>query len=129
MLNSIIDSVVILINILSNRLLGHLYIAEAFILLDRIPEALEHLKPDYSNYMLPNDQETQKPKRSWKPDNSASTRAVFQYNLAVVLALKGDLQKAADLLKQVWLTKGPQCEIPVQMISLALYIELSLGTL
>lgn len=28
---------------------------------------------------------------------------------------------------QVWLTKGPQCEIPVQIISLALYIELSLG--
>lgn len=110
-----------------NKLLGHLYIAESFILLDRIPEALEHLKPDYCNYMLPNDQEQKTAKRSWKPDNSDSARAVFQYNLAVVLALKGDLQKAADLLKQVWLTKGPQCEIPVQMISLALYIELSLG--
>lgn len=30
---------------------------------------------------------------------------------------------------QVWLTKGPQCDIPVQIISLALYIELSLGKL
>lgn len=83
------------------RLLGHLYIAEALVLLDRIPEALEHLKPDYSNYMLPSDDEPQKIAKTWKPDNSASSRAVFQYNLAVVLALKGDLQRAAELLKQV----------------------------
>lgn len=39
--------------------------------------------------------------RPWKPDNSASAKAVFQYNLAVVLALKGDLFKAAEILKQV----------------------------
>lgn len=89
------------ISVYLGRLLGHLYIAEAFILLDRIPEALEHLKPKYSNYMLPNDGETPVTIRSWKPDNSASTRAVFQHNLAVALALKGELQKAAELLKQV----------------------------
>ena len=70
--------------------------------MDRITEALEHLKSDFGNYGLP--AELSDPNfvvRQWKPDNSASARSVFQYNLAVVLALKGDLLKAAELLKQV----------------------------
>lgn len=84
------------------RLLAHLYIAEAFIFLDRIPQALEHLKTDFSNYGLPNELSGSNfSVRQWKPDNSASARTVFQYNLAAVLALKGDLLKAAELLKQV----------------------------
>lgn len=84
--------------------------AEAFVLLDRIPEALEHLKSDFSSYMLPFDTKEATTSveaismRQWKPDNSASARAVFQYNLAVVLALKGELLKAAELLKQASFT-------------------------
>lgn len=75
--------------------------------MDRIPEALDYLKSDFNNYIAQFDSKEKSVTsteaisvRQWKPDNSASARAVFQYNLAVVLALKGDLLKAAELLKQ-----------------------------
>jgi hypothetical protein len=37
----------------------------------------------------------------WKPDKQKSAKAVLYYNLAVALTLRGDLDKAGELLKQV----------------------------
>jgi len=37
----------------------------------------------------------------WKPDEHKSAKAVLYYNLAVALTLRGDLDKAGELLKQV----------------------------
>lgn len=37
----------------------------------------------------------------WKPDKQKSAKAVLYYNLAVALTLRGDLDKAGEILKQV----------------------------
>ncbi|CAG2057185.1 unnamed protein product, partial [Timema podura] len=63
----------------------------------------------------------------WFPHSLPTARAVLQYNLAVAFAIRGELEKAGDTLKQVWLSKNVSCDIPVHVIMLALYIELQLG--
>nr|CAD7410395.1 unnamed protein product [Timema cristinae] len=70
--------------------------------------------------------EEHKPLKGWFPHSLPTARAVLQYNLAVAFAIRGELEKAGDTLKQVWLSKNVSCDIPVHVIMLALYIELQL---
>lgn len=51
----------------------------------------------------------------------------MQYNIAVCKTLKGQLDQAASLLKQIWQARGPNCKVPAHIIMLVLYIELQLG--
>ncbi|XP_011494326.1 PREDICTED: CCR4-NOT transcription complex subunit 10-B [Ceratosolen solmsi marchali] len=127
----------------AHLLLGNLYAAESLIFLDRIYEALEHLKPenlqDINTYIpigeVVGDKEKiieeiieQKPSRiSWYPLNIATAKSILRYNLAVAYAIRGELDKSGEILKQVWTSKGPDCDVPIHIIMLALYIELQLG--
>ncbi|XP_049815673.1 CCR4-NOT transcription complex subunit 10 [Schistocerca nitens] len=126
----------------AHQLLGHLYCAEALILLDKISEAVEHLQPDCvkdlslispavekegekDKYDVMTDQS--KPLKQWFPTSVPTARVVLQYNLAVAFAIRGELDKAGETLKQVWTSKSPSCDVPIHAIMLALYIELQLG--
>jgi len=50
----------------------------------------------------------------------------MQVNMAAAFAIKGDLDKAGELLKYIWSLKT-KVDIPLQIVMLALYIELQLG--
>ncbi|KAJ8679261.1 hypothetical protein QAD02_015048 [Eretmocerus hayati] len=124
-------------------LLGNLYAAESLIFLDRFYEALEYLKPenlqDVSTYIpimevvgdkdkLMEEVIEQKPSKvTWYPSNVPTAKSILRYDLAVAYAIRGELDKSGEILKQVWTSKGPDCDIPIHVIMLALYIELQLG--
>lgn len=122
------------------KMLGNLYAAESLIFMDKISEALEYLQPenlqDLNTFISVPDQEKDKEKveevvtkpiKAWYPTTVSTGIAIFRYNLAVAYAIRGELDKAGEMLKQVWMSKEPDCDIPVQVIMLALYIELQLG--
>ncbi|XP_024943516.1 CCR4-NOT transcription complex subunit 10 isoform X2 [Cephus cinctus] len=124
------------------RLLGNLYAAESLIFMDKINEAIEYLKPeniqDLSTYLpiletLDKDKEKTEETivtpigcKAYYPTSLPTGKAVLCYNLAVAYAIRGELDKSGETLKQVWMSKGPDCDIPIQVIMLALYIELQL---
>lgn len=123
------------------RMLGNLYAAESLILMDKISEAIEYLKPENIqdlNTCMPvpeaqdkekekTDEVISKPIKMWYPTTVPTGIAVFRYNLAVAYAIRGELDKSGETLKQVWMSKGSDCDLPIHVIMLALYIELQLG--
>ncbi|KAK5647472.1 hypothetical protein RI129_002364 [Pyrocoelia pectoralis] len=120
-----------------HRLLGHLYAAEALVLLDKIADALEHLNPEnvkdislhlpVSEIINEKDNIATNPPSKWFPTNLISARAVIHYNIAVCKTLRGQLDQAATLLKQIWKGCGSNSQVPALIIMLVLYIELQLG--
>ncbi|XP_076226498.1 CCR4-NOT transcription complex subunit 10 isoform X2 [Nomia melanderi] len=123
------------------KMLGNLYAAESLIFMDKISEAIEYLKPENIqdlNTFVPipetqdkdkdkNDEFVSKPIKMWYPTTVPTGIAVLKYNLAVAYAIRGELDKSGETLKQVWMSKGPDCDVPIHVIMLALYIELQLG--
>ncbi|XP_025073505.1 CCR4-NOT transcription complex subunit 10 isoform X2 [Pogonomyrmex barbatus] len=123
------------------KMLGNLYAAESLIFMDKISEALEYLKlenlQDLNIFIsVPEVQEKDKEKadevmlksiKAWYPTTVSTGTAVLRYNLAVAYAIRGELDKSGEILKQIWISKEPDCDIPIQVIMLALYIELQLG--
>jgi len=83
------------------RFLGHLYAAEALILSDKPNEAIDMLKESNAFDDIEPEIHEQLKTEQWKPDKQKSAKAVLYYNLAVALTLRGDLDKAGELLKQV----------------------------
>lgn len=51
----------------------------------------------------------------------------MQYNMAVAKTIRGQLDQAAALLKQIWQARTSACKVPAHIIMLVLYIELQLG--
>lgn len=129
----------------AHRLLGHLYAAEAYLMCNRISDAIDHLNPDKIkdiSLAFPNPSELDKERASdpdkdsgeakrnmqnWCPNKIGTARAVLQYNLAVAFATRGELDKAGETLKRVFAARGPECEVPTHVVMLALYLELQLG--
>lgn len=123
------------------KMLGNLYAAESLIFMDKINEAIEYLNPetiqDLNTFVsIPEIQDKDKdkieevvlkPVKAWYPATVATGVAIFRYNLAVAYAIRGELDKSGETLKQVWLSKGIDCDVPIHVIMLALYIELQLG--
>ncbi|XP_076379110.1 CCR4-NOT transcription complex subunit 10 [Megalopta genalis] len=121
------------------KMLGNLYAAESLIFMDKISEAIEYLKPeniqDLSTFVpIPDTQDKDrgdevvaKPLKTWYPTTVPTGIAVLRYNLAVAYAIRGELDKSGETLKEVWMSKGPECDVPIHVIMLALYIELQLG--
>lgn len=139
-----------------HKLLAHLYAAESLILSDKITEALEHLKPDIVKdiaFNLPAEKggkneekiKTNPPQSNiihilfelccfnwvfiaeWFPNTLTSAQAVLQYNIAVAKTIRGQLDQAGILLKQIWQQKSPTSKVPAHIIMLVIYIELQLG--
>lgn len=63
----------------------------------------------------------------WFPTNLSSAHAVMQYNLAVAKAIKGQLEDANQLLKNILQLLSPVCQVPAHIMMLVVYIELRLG--
>lgn len=63
----------------------------------------------------------------WFPNTISSAHVVMQYNMAVAKAIRGQLDQAAALLKQIWQARSANCRVPAHVIMLVLYIELQLG--
>lgn len=82
--------------------MGRLYAGEAYALLDRVGAAVEVLSPEAVAEVA---DPRGRPLYPWVPQSTPSARAVMQYNLAVALVLRGDLEKASDILKQVCFIK------------------------
>ncbi|XP_075216340.1 CCR4-NOT transcription complex subunit 10 [Lycorma delicatula] len=106
-----------------NKLLGYLYVGEALLLLNRVSEAVDSLNPEQYSDITDG---LNKPLKHWYPVNTDTARSVLQYNLAVALTLRGELDKAGQILHQVWQSRS-KTECPIQVICLAIYIELLLG--
>ncbi|KAK9732368.1 hypothetical protein QE152_g12863 [Popillia japonica] len=117
-------------------LLAHLYAAESLVLLDKVQEALQHLHPEHIkdlSHELPSDSANvddaslkTNPPFKWFPSNRASIVALFQYNLAVVMTIRGQLDQAATLARQIW-QSSQTTQVPAHILMLVLYIELKLG--
>ncbi|XP_022179168.1 CCR4-NOT transcription complex subunit 10-like [Myzus persicae] len=110
-----------------HKFLGHLYAAEALILLDKPNEAIDMLKDSNALDDIEPEIHEQLRIEQWKPDKKKSAKAVLYYNLAVALTLRGDFDKAGELIKQIWLSKIVNVSVPVHVVILALYIHLRLG--
>lgn len=122
------------------KLLGSLYAAESLILMDKINDAIDYLNIqdlfdlDLSIDLPDVDSEQDNDcnvnvfafKQKWFPRSLRTANAVLRYNLAVAYAIRGELDKSGETLKQVYMSKGPDCDIPIHVIMLALYIELQL---
>lgn len=109
-------------------MLGHLYCAEALVLMNKISEAVHHLDPDSINgistiYSNDNNSKTTPP-TVWEIKNVQMAKQITTYNLAVTLAIRGDFTKAKMLLQQL---KNDERNVFVSMLDL--YIELQLGNL
>lgn len=129
----------------THKLLGHLYAAEAFLMCNKISDAIDHLNPENIkdvNLEYPGQTELDKEQandpdkdaeesrrnlQNWCPNKLGTARAVLQYNLAVAFATRGELDKAGETLKRVFSARGPECEVPTHVVMLALYLELQLG--
>ncbi|XP_050027992.1 CCR4-NOT transcription complex subunit 10 [Dermacentor andersoni] len=128
--------------------LAHQYAAEALLLLDRVGDAIDHLNPDLIKdlsygFSDPEDgankgkddvaktgasEENGKTYRKpWYPASPSMAKVVSLYNLAVAYTLRGGLGKATETLRLVSVPKGPDPEIPVQALMLAIYVQLQQG--
>lgn len=63
----------------------------------------------------------------WFPNNLSTVHALMQYNMAVAKAIKGQLDEAGQLLKQIWQQRSTTEQVPGHIIMLVVYIELQLG--
>lgn len=68
---------------------------------DKPNEAIDVLKESNAFDDIEPEIHEQLRSEQWKPDKQKSAKAVLYYNLAVALTLRGDLDKAGELLKQV----------------------------
>ncbi|CAD1468828.1 unnamed protein product, partial [Heterotrigona itama] len=96
------------------RMLGNLYAAESLIFMDKISEAIEYLKPENiqdlnTSVLIPETQDKDKEKldeviskpiKMWYPTTVPTGIAVLRYNLAVAYAIRGELDKSGETLKQ-----------------------------
>lgn len=126
----------------THNFLAHQYAAEALLLLDRVGDAIDHLNPDLisdlsyglseSDDSKGKDDKTSEEngkayRKPWYPASPSMAKVVSLYNLAVAYTLRGGLGKATETLRLVSVPKGPDPEIPVQALMLAIYVQLQQG--
>lgn len=131
----------------AQRYLGHLYLAEASVALDRIADSIQHLNPELVTDISTNppeqkseqekvdkadkndkDQETTEAKGSlctWSPRDLTRAKAIMQYNLATAHAIRGEYDKAMSNLGESSNFIGTP--LPAQMYFLKLYLDLIEG--
>ncbi|XP_076034064.1 CCR4-NOT transcription complex subunit 10 isoform X2 [Oratosquilla oratoria] len=119
------------------KLLGHLYAGEALICLGRVSEAMTHLDPRHVGEISLTPSSTPPPiqdtsssptssyNQGWYPGKTSAALQVMRYNLSVAYTLRGELDKANNLLKEVWNERSGN--VPAQVIMLAMYIQLQMG--
>ncbi|XP_050395792.1 CCR4-NOT transcription complex subunit 10 isoform X1 [Patella vulgata] len=124
----------------AQRYLGNLYMAEVLVILDRISDAVNHLKPEDLEVInpCPPEEKTDKSEKEkdepteekgplypWSPKEMIHAKKIMQYNLAVTYAIRGDFDKSnANLSESVAAIGTP---LPAQMFFLKLYLDLMEG--
>lgn len=102
-------------------MLGHLYCAEALIMMDRITEALHYLEPKFITDLSGDDFET-RGSPGWNINSLDAAQAILTYNLAVTLIMKGEFDAAKSV--------ATACKHPIvytHLKMLKMYIELQAG--
>ncbi|XP_022663827.1 CCR4-NOT transcription complex subunit 10-like isoform X1 [Varroa destructor] len=120
----------------AQRVLAHLYCAEALLMQDQLSEAVDHLSLNNAEQLavLPPSGEANETQwgtqinMDWLPPSNKCARLMFQYNLAVAFALREELHKAEEalrpLLEQTEKTDEPLGE---HVLWLAIYLNLQQG--
>jgi len=135
------------------KVLAHLYAGEALILLDKIREAIRHFSPDVisEDSAKPKSESSGSGGGGGSGNGSAATGAVnvtserqvantvdwyphtakvvLCYNLSVAYTLRGEYNKASETLRSIGPNlSGPnEAMLPIQVIILAIYIQLAQG--
>uniref|UniRef100_A0A0A9XEE6 CCR4-NOT transcription complex subunit 10 n=1 Tax=Lygus hesperus TaxID=30085 RepID=A0A0A9XEE6_LYGHE len=106
------------------KYLGKLYVSEAYLDLNQLEKAIQMLDPTTHKDCDPMGEN---PGPDFLPNSQSAGQSVLLYNLAVALVIRKELEKASELLKHVWISRGTDGQVPVHVLALALYIELVQG--
>lgn len=107
----------------THKMLGHLYAAEACIMLDRVADALVFLDPKSMKELKGEDFET-RGSPDWNINTIEAAHSVMAYNLAVTLVMLGDYNLARSRLI---LCRHPVVYHRVKMLEF--YLELQCGNI
>lgn len=117
--------------------MGHLYAAEALVVLDQTTEALQHLSQD----LIPNNDEQQTSKAGCYGDklwdiiillllfivDDVNSQAMLLMNIATVYCIRQDMEKARKALQQVCASIQRNGAVYAKAVLLSAYIELHTG--
>lgn len=106
-----------------DRMLGNLYCAEALIMLDRCDEARAYLEPEFITE-LKEDDFIKRASPDWDASSMEAAQAILEYNLTVLLVLRGDIEHARTIVGR---TK--HAVIITHLKMLTVYIELRSGNI
>ncbi|XP_041375361.1 CCR4-NOT transcription complex subunit 10-like [Gigantopelta aegis] len=133
----------------AQKYIGHLYMAEALVELDRIADAITHLNPESvtdistcppemksdqdkqdkgdkgEKDLLAESTEAKSALYPWSPKDMSRAKAIMQYNLATAHAMRGEYDKAMSNLTES--SKNIGTPLPAQMYFLKLYLDLMEG--
>ncbi|XP_013383566.1 CCR4-NOT transcription complex subunit 10 [Lingula anatina] len=127
----------------AHRYLGHMYMAEAQVALDKIADAVQHLDMESvtdvslvspeSKLELADKSEKEAGEGTdvkgslylWSPKDVPRARGIMQYNVAVAHAVRGEFDKAMLNLMQSTQVMG--MPLPAQVFYLRLYLDLLEG--
>ncbi|XP_014663767.1 PREDICTED: CCR4-NOT transcription complex subunit 10-like isoform X2 [Priapulus caudatus] len=126
------------------RYLGHLYAAEALVMLDCISHAIDHLSYEVSDLSMRIAEDSGKQERDdngngtmntlvqaeWFPSTVPVASLVVQYNLCVAYTIRGEFEKAQGMLWKIaplFKSTTGLTDIPAHLMVLALYLQLQLG--
>ncbi|XP_011202640.2 CCR4-NOT transcription complex subunit 10 [Bactrocera dorsalis] len=102
----------------AHRLLAHMYAGEALLMLDKLEDARPHFEPTFVTNLNAFDFET----KDWRVKSLDAAQNVVRYNLAVVMALQGDLELCRNILSS--------CTHPIvaaKVLSLKTYLDIRMG--
>ena len=102
------------------QVLARLYCGEALVYLDRISEAIAHLDPRNVQDVVIKEDEIS------SASELIAGRALFSYNLAVAYCLRGELDKASDLIDSLWSGKNTH-KISDRVLMLKIYLLIKKG--
>ncbi|XP_037027888.1 CCR4-NOT transcription complex subunit 10 [Bradysia coprophila] len=104
-----------------HAMLGHMYSAEALVMLDRITEARTYLEPKFIAE-LKEDDFIHRGSPDWNINTKDAAQSILKYNLAVTLVLQGEIELAKSMMST--------CKHPIvygHLKMLKMYMELQSG--
>jgi len=111
------------------RVLANLYAGEALVFLDQYNDAITHFSPEHATVEPPTGEDPApvlpEDVSNWFPETA---KTVLLYNLAATLSLRGDNDRASEILRQLSSNVPKTAVMPIHALMLTLYLNLQLGT-